>query len=98
MDFFVFLNKCVGSLKIALFCNKSIKLLRNPNVCTVRYIRGRVQLNNMDKHLRPVFTLELGHKILPGLVTIGKYDGSHPCLTAATNTDKVSLIQLLEVN
>ncbi|XP_066249120.1 Bardet-Biedl syndrome 2 protein-like [Euwallacea similis] len=43
----------------------------------------------MDKHIRPVFTLELGHKILPGLVTIGKYDGTHPCLTAATNTDKV---------
>lgn len=52
----------------------------------------------MDKHLRPVFTLELGHKILPGLVTIGKYDGSHPCLTAATNTDKVNHIQPLVVN
>ncbi|CAG9764410.1 unnamed protein product [Ceutorhynchus assimilis] len=43
----------------------------------------------MEKQVRPVFTLELGHKILPGLVTIGKYDGTHPCLTAATNTDKV---------
>ncbi|XP_050293438.1 Bardet-Biedl syndrome 2 protein-like [Anthonomus grandis grandis] len=39
--------------------------------------------------LRPVFTLHLGYKIIPGLVTIGKYDGTHPCLTAATNTDKV---------
>lgn len=43
----------------------------------------------MEKHLRPVFTLELGYKILAGLVTIGKYDGTHPCLTAATSTDKV---------
>uniref|UniRef100_A0AAR5Q943 Bardet-Biedl syndrome 2 protein homolog n=1 Tax=Dendroctonus ponderosae TaxID=77166 RepID=A0AAR5Q943_DENPD len=43
----------------------------------------------MEKHLRPVFTLELGYKILAGLVTIGKFDGTHPCLTAATSTDKV---------
>ncbi|KAL1501189.1 hypothetical protein ABEB36_006566 [Hypothenemus hampei] len=43
----------------------------------------------MDKHIRPVFTLELGYKILAGLVTIGKYDGTHPCLTVATSTDKV---------
>ncbi|EFA06343.1 Bardet-Biedl syndrome 2 protein homolog [Tribolium castaneum] len=43
----------------------------------------------MDKQIRPVFTLELNHKIVPGLVTIGKYDGTHPCLTAATTADKV---------
>ncbi|XP_057662822.1 Bardet-Biedl syndrome 2 protein homolog [Diorhabda carinulata] len=43
----------------------------------------------MDKIAKPVFTLELNCKILPGLVTIGKYDGAHPCITAATTTDKV---------
>ncbi|XP_050507781.1 Bardet-Biedl syndrome 2 protein-like [Diabrotica virgifera virgifera] len=43
----------------------------------------------MDKIVRPVFTLELNYKIVPGLVTIGKYDGTHPCITAATTTDKV---------
>lgn len=43
----------------------------------------------MDKLIRPVFTLELEHKLVPGLVTIGKYDGTHPCLTAATTADKV---------
>ncbi|KAJ8927775.1 hypothetical protein NQ314_019724 [Rhamnusium bicolor] len=43
----------------------------------------------MDKLIRPVFTLELNYKILPGLVTLGKYDGTHPCLTAATSNDKV---------
>ncbi|KAB0804754.1 hypothetical protein PPYR_01724 [Photinus pyralis] len=43
----------------------------------------------MDKIIRPVFTLELNYKIVPGLVTIGKYDGTHPCLTAATTADKV---------
>ncbi|XP_030766651.1 Bardet-Biedl syndrome 2 protein homolog [Sitophilus oryzae] len=43
----------------------------------------------MDKQVRPVFTLELGYKIVPALVTIGKYDGTHPCITAATNTDKI---------
>ncbi|XP_066996854.1 Bardet-Biedl syndrome 2 protein [Anabrus simplex] len=37
----------------------------------------------------PLFTLNLNHKILPGRVTIGKYDGSHSCLSAATTADKV---------
>nr|XP_018903304.1 PREDICTED: Bardet-Biedl syndrome 2 protein homolog [Bemisia tabaci] len=36
-----------------------------------------------------VFTLQLNYDILPGLVTIGKYDGSHYCITAATVGDKV---------
>ncbi|CAG9855973.1 unnamed protein product [Phyllotreta striolata] len=43
----------------------------------------------MDRVVRPVFTLELNYKIIPGLVTVGKYDGTHPCITAATTTDKV---------
>ena len=37
----------------------------------------------------PVFTLKLNQKILPRLVTVGKYDGDHPCLTAGTNGSKV---------
>ncbi|KAG5882214.1 hypothetical protein JTB14_024725 [Gonioctena quinquepunctata] len=45
----------------------------------------------MDKLLRPVFTLEVNCKIVPGLVTLGKYDGTHPCITAATSTDKVMI-------
>lgn len=47
----------------------------------------------MDTKIRPVFNLELSYKILPGLVTIGKYDGTHPCMTAATVTDKVSVFK-----
>lgn len=43
----------------------------------------------MDKSVRPVFTLELNYRIIPGLVTVGKYDGTHPCFTAATTTEKV---------
>ena len=39
--------------------------------------------------LLPIFTLNLGQKILPGRVTIGEYDGKHPCLTAATGAEKV---------
>lgn len=39
--------------------------------------------------LAPVFTLNLSQKILPHRVTIGKYDGTHPCITAATASDKV---------
>ena len=41
------------------------------------------------KMLVPIFTLKLNQKIFPRLVTIGKYDGKHPCLTAATNGSKV---------
>jgi hypothetical protein len=37
----------------------------------------------------PIFTFSLNQKILPGRVTIGKYDGTHSCLTAATTADKV---------
>ncbi|CAG0880919.1 unnamed protein product [Cyprideis torosa] len=39
--------------------------------------------------LLPIFTLNLNHKVLPGKVTIGSYDGKHPCLTAATAGEKV---------
>ena len=41
--------------------------------------------------LLPIFTLNLGQKILPGRVAIGEYDGKHPCLTAATGAEKVML-------
>ncbi|KAJ8925470.1 hypothetical protein NQ315_009304 [Exocentrus adspersus] len=53
---------------------------------TLSYLANRTSL--MDKFVRPVFTLELNYKIVPGLVTLGKYDGAHPCVTAATSTDK----------
>ncbi|KAM4614369.1 BBSome complex member BBS2 [Discoglossus pictus] len=39
--------------------------------------------------LVPIFTLKLNHKINPRMVTVGKYDGIHPCLTAATQAGKV---------
>lgn len=38
----------------------------------------------------PIFTLQLKYHILPGRVTIGRYNGSDFCLTAATTGDKVS--------
>lgn len=41
--------------------------------------------------LVPIFTLKLGHKIHTRRVTIGKYDGEKPCLTAATTAGKVSI-------
>ncbi|XP_030368636.1 Bardet-Biedl syndrome 2 protein isoform X7 [Strigops habroptila] len=40
--------------------------------------------------LVPVFTLKLSHKILPRMVALGRYDGTHPCLAAATQAGKVS--------
>ncbi|XP_057348697.1 Bardet-Biedl syndrome 2 protein isoform X2 [Manis pentadactyla] len=39
--------------------------------------------------LLPVFTLKLRHKIIPRMVAIGRYDGTHPCLAAATQAGKV---------
>ncbi|XP_033647290.1 Bardet-Biedl syndrome 2 protein homolog [Asterias rubens] len=39
--------------------------------------------------LVPIFTLKLNHKINPRMVTLGKYDGKHPNLTAATTAGKV---------
>ncbi|CAL8292923.1 unnamed protein product [Boreogadus saida] len=39
--------------------------------------------------LVPIFTLKLNHKINPRMVTVGKFDGIHPCLTAATQAGKV---------
>lgn len=42
--------------------------------------------------LVPIFTLKLNQKIFPRLVTVGTYDGKHPCLTAATNGGKVRTI------
>ena len=40
--------------------------------------------------LVPVFSLKLAHKIIPRLLTVGKYDGVHPCLTGGTNGGRVS--------
>jgi Bardet-Biedl syndrome 2 protein len=37
----------------------------------------------------PAFQFSLGHQVLQGLVTVGKYDGKHPCLTAGTTAGKV---------
>ncbi|XP_075289898.1 BBSome complex member BBS2 isoform X2 [Opisthocomus hoazin] len=39
--------------------------------------------------LVPVFTLKLSHKIVPRTVALGRYDGTHPCLAAATQAGKV---------
>ncbi|KAM8799385.1 BBSome complex member BBS2 [Eudromia elegans] len=39
--------------------------------------------------LVPVFTLKLKHKILPRMVALGRFDGTHPCLAAATQAGKV---------
>ena len=40
--------------------------------------------------LVPAFTVNLNHKLIGGKVTIGRYDGVHPCITASTTADKVA--------
>lgn len=42
--------------------------------------------------LVPIFSLKLNNKICARTVAIGKYDGLHPCLTAATLAGKVNII------
>lgn len=45
--------------------------------------------------LIPVFSLKLAHKIIPRLLTVGKYDGVHPCLTGGTNGGRVGYVDWL---
>ena len=37
----------------------------------------------------PIFTLNLNHKLLTGRISIGEFDGEHPCLVAATTGERV---------
>ena len=46
-------------------------------------------LDNHHQMLTPIFTLNVGHRLLPGRVTLGEFDGKHPCLAAATIAEKV---------
>lgn len=39
--------------------------------------------------LIPTFQINLSTSVLPGLVTIGKFDGSHPSLACATSPDNI---------
>lgn len=48
--------------------------------------------------VQPVFKLELNHKVTPNVVTIAKYDGTHPCLTAAAGYDKVIVLSSETLN
>lgn len=37
----------------------------------------------------PAFQFSLGHQVLQGFVSVGRFDGKHPCLTAGTTAGKV---------
>ena len=39
--------------------------------------------------MRPTFTIQLKHDVLPGLVCIGKFDGTHPSLAAGITGGRV---------
>ena len=39
--------------------------------------------------------MKLQHKIIPRMVAIGKYDGKHPCLSAATTANKVCTVDII---
>lgn len=58
-----------------------------------KIVRGKT--NKMKGSVKPVFSFNLSHKTVEKKVCIGKYDGTHSCLTAVTNTDKVILFPLL---
>lgn len=59
-------------------------------VCTAPASGACLQLPGAAIMLLPVFTLKLRHKISPRMVAIGRYDGTHPCLAAATQAGKVT--------
>lgn len=58
--------------------------------CTAPAPGACLQLPGAAIMLLPVFTLKLRHKISPRMVAIGRYDGTHPCLAAATQAGKVT--------
>lgn len=45
----------------------------------------------MSFTVNPVFSFRLNQTIV-GQIKFGKFDGIHVCLTAATSTDKVSIL------
>ncbi len=45
--------------------------------------------------LVPIFSLKLNNKICARTVSVGRYDGIHPCLTAATLAGKVAFAHFL---
>lgn len=68
----------------------AFKLITNTNHCLPIFCRQIFLIVNiMNLSVKPVFSFNLNHKTTPGIVTIGKYDGTHACLTAATSADKV---------
>ena len=60
-----------------------------PAVQSLYFVIVIVRAGQRRTMLLPIFTLNLGQKMLAGRVTIGEYDGKHPCLTAATQAEKV---------
>ncbi|KAL9697163.1 hypothetical protein quinque_000604 [Culex quinquefasciatus] len=51
----------------------------------------------MDISIKPVFSFSLNYKVFEKLVTCGKYDGIHSCLTVVTNADKNSKLSVSEI-
>ncbi|KAG5273617.1 hypothetical protein AALO_G00153480 [Alosa alosa] len=67
----------------------SYSQLRLDNEVSATYFWHRLDAWVGAIMLVPIFTLKLNHKINPRMVTMGKFDGIHPCLTAATQAGKV---------
>jgi Bardet-Biedl syndrome 2 protein len=51
-------------------------------------------IHPLNEMIVPIFSLKLNNKICARTVTIGKYDGVHPCLTAGTLAGKVNVSKL----
>ena len=71
--------------KVELLVNSNLEFHKKLRSCDV------MDAWWFTRMLVPIFTLKLGHKIHTRRVTIGKYDGEKPCLTAATTAGKVSI-------
>lgn len=78
----------LGGPCVSAHCTPS-SAARRP-ACTAPAPGACLQLPGAAIMLLPVFTLKLRHKISPRMVAIGRYDGTHPCLAAATQAGKVT--------
>ena len=52
-------------------------------------LQSHLTKKNCNIMLVPIFSLKLNNKICARTVSVGRYDGIHPCLTAATLAGKV---------
>lgn len=44
---------------------------------------------------KPLFTINLNHRIIAGKIAYGKFDGQHYCMVAVISEDKVKILSMI---